>query len=46
MRTIIGITSIMLGIGSADSDNLFIPVALLIFGFFMIRRELKKWEND
>lgn len=40
MRTILGMTSFFIGIGSADSENLLIPLAFLIIGFILIRKEL------
>ena len=45
MRTMAGLTFFFMGIGTADSDNLLIPLALLAIGAILLRKDIGKNGN-
>lgn len=45
MRTIAGLTLFFMGIGTADTENLLVPLALLIIGAILLRKDIGKNGN-
>lgn len=46
MKTNIGLMILLCGIAAADSPNLLIPLALVVCGWLMIRKEAKAERDD
>lgn len=40
MKNICGLTAVFLGIAAADTENLIIPLTLLVIGFWLLRKEI------
>lgn len=38
MRTLIGTALLMIGIAAADSENVLVPLALVVCGYIVLRR--------
>ena len=44
MKTNLGVMILLCGIAAADSPNLLIPLALVVCGWLMIRKDVKSDE--